>query len=233
MTYKKLLRQSRPRQDNGAVPIIHFPLVSNSPAMQALMERCVHMAKMGHFLFVLGHPGDLIEAQSLFEGLKPRLKLDCSVIASPGNERSAILDAEKEDVDSLFVPCATQIPQGMQEFMADGHLNHIRLVLLCYPMHKNMNIQDLVRPSLLRKSICTLQYPAWAERKEDHADCILAAADIAEKTFDCKLGFDEQNLHGFDEKEWKSLTHMLKAMMEKAKEICKPKESTGSIVIKV
>ncbi len=236
MTYKKLLRNSRPRHDSDGTrnePVIQLPLIAKSGAMQAFVERCFHMAKMGHFILVLGHPGDLIEAPALFQHLMQRLSLERSITASPGNERQAARDADAEEVDALFIPCATQIPQGTQEFMSEGHLNHLRLVLLCYPMHKNMDVQSLIRPSLQRKCIGILQYPEWNQRIEDHVDCILAAVDIAEKNFNCKLDFNEDDFRGFCAKPWKSLAHILTAMMEMAKLKCQPEDSTNPIDIKM
>jgi hypothetical protein len=236
MKYKGLLRQSRPRQVsavNDDRPPIQMPLTIKSEVMKAFVERCRHMAKMGHFLLILGHPGDLIESHSLFQYLMCLLRLQRPVVATTGNERLGVLSAEDKDVDALFVPCATQIPPGTQQFMAEGHLNHLGLVLLCYPMHKNMNLESLLRPSLKRRSIGMLQYPEWNLRKDDHVDCVAAAIDIAEKQFDCDMNLSEEDFKSFHEKQWKSVAHMLVAVMDAAKEKTRPIQATDVSIIRL
>ncbi|MDF1496719.1 MAG: hypothetical protein P1P90_01525 [Patescibacteria group bacterium] len=235
MTLKRLLRQSRPQTDSGVgdKPAIQMPLTAKSEAMQAFIEHCNHRAQMGYFILIHGQPGDLIEAPALFRHMLGMFNLERPVISASGNERTSIHIAEDVEVDSLFVPCANQIPQGTQEFMSEGHLSHLRLVMLCYPMFKNIDLDKIIRPSLQRKSIGMLRYPEWKMRGDDHVSCILAAANIAEQHYSCRLGINAQNLCGFPEKDWRSTAHMLAAMMDFAKQESRPGQKTGVNIIRM
>jgi hypothetical protein len=223
--YKGLLRQSRPRQDcktKDAKSSIHLPLTAKSVVMQTFLAQCLNAANTGKFVLISGHPGDLLEGPALFQYLMEKLVLQSPLIAPSGNERIAILGAKKKRVDALYVSCAHQIPLGTQEWMAEGFLRHVSLIMLCYPMHKNLDLSRSICQSLREKCEVILKYPSWDSRSEDHADCITTAVKLAEGQYNRDLDFNERDMQTFLGKPWKSYTHMVAAMMFAAK----PEEKT-------
>jgi len=222
MTYKSLLRNSRPQADAFfKTPIV--PLTKNSTIMRCFIERCVHKARYGEYLAITGHPGDLIEMPALFAHLVQLLGLTRPYSAPAGLERSTVLKAGDEKWNALLIQQAGQLPIGTQEWMVEGNLHHVMLIMLGYPANKNIDLSKTIRASLRRKCGEILQYPAWDERKQDQMDGIAIAMKLAEEQYGIKLGDDIDLLCRLSEKSWKSMAHMIAVIMEIAKQKGRPK----------
>jgi hypothetical protein len=222
MTYKALLRNSRPQADAFfKTPIV--PLTKNSTVMHCFIERCIHKARYGDYLAITGHPGDLIEMPALFAYLAGILGLTRPYSAPAGLERSTVLKAGDERWNALLISQAGQLPIGTQEWMVEGNLHHVMLVVLGYPANKNIDLSKTIRSSLRKKCGEILQYPVWDERKQDQMDGIVIAMKLAEEQYDIQLGDDVDLLIRLSEKSWKSMAHMLAVVMEIAKQKYRPK----------
>jgi len=217
-----MLRHSRPQTEASIkTPIV--PLIKNSSIMHCFIEHCIYKARNGDYLAITGHPGDLIEVPALFAHLAETLGLNRPYSAPAGLERSTVLKAADEKWNALLIPQAGQLPIGTQEWMVEGDLHHIRLVVLSYPANKNIDLSKTIRASLRRKCGDFLQYPTWDSRKEDHADGIASALRLAKKQYGTQICGDTDLVCELQEKSWKSLTHMLAVIMEIAMQMNGPR----------
>jgi hypothetical protein len=222
MTYKALLRRSRPQAEAFfKAPIV--PLINNSSIMHCFIERCIHKARYGDFLAITGHPGDLIEMPALFADIAQALGLGRLYLAPSGLERSTVLNAPDEKWNALLIPQAGQLPVGTQEWMVEGNLYHIPLIMLGYPANKNIDLSKTIRASLRKKCGEILQYPDWDSRKEDHAEGIVTATKLAEDQYGIKIRDEVDSMCPSQEKSWKSMAHMIAVVREIAMKKNRPR----------
>ncbi|GEM_PF-1300017 len=217
MTFKTLLRNSRPRS-NAFFTTPTVPLIKNSATMRYFIKKCVYKARYGDYLAITGHPGDLIEMPALFAYLAQFLNLDKPYMAPIGLERSTMLKANDKKWDAILVQQAGQLPFGTQEWIAEGNLHHASLVMLGYPANKNIDLSEIIRFSLREKCGEILQYPTWKERKQDHKNGIAMAMKLAEEQYDIQPIDDMDLISKLSEKSFKSMAHMIVEVMNIVKQ---------------